>query len=180
MKTKMHNKRAVISGEMLMVIPKVFFLIAILFAFIILVKALIVTEVDVKHIESSILVNRLLFSKNGISYYDESIERLYPGVIDFNRFEEISKNNPNILDNEIITYGVDNPMIAAKITLKQEDKKDVIAYYNKDKFDRWEPRVLPGIEGGAGSVRAFKQQKYVLVKNEEIISKGNLSFFIIN
>jgi hypothetical protein len=176
---KMDNKRALISGEVIMTIPRILFLIAILFAFVILVKMLIITEVDSRQVESNILINRILFSKDGIAYYDVSLGRSYPGIIDLKKFEEISKSNPNILDTEIISYGSDNPIITAEITLKAENKEDIVVYYNKDRFDKWEPRVLPAIEGGAGSFKAFKEQRYVLVKDGEIFSPAILDFYII-
>ena len=65
------------------------------------------------------------------------------------------------------------------MTLKQENIDDIVAYYNKEQFDKWEPRVLPDIEGGAGSVKAIKEQRYVLVKDGEILSPAVLEFFVI-
>jgi len=174
------NKRALIAGEMIMTIPRIFLIIAILFAFVILVKTLIVTEVDTRQVEADILVNRLLFSTNGTLYYDKSIDRLYPGILDLKIFTEISLNNPNILDTEVMNYGIDNPIIASKITLKQEGKEDIVAYYNKVQFDRWEPKILPGIRGGAGSVKAFLKYRYVLIKDGDSISPGVLEFLIIS
>jgi len=184
MKIKINNKRAEISGEVIMVIPRILFLIAILFAVIVLIKILIITTIDIREVESSILVNRLLFSKDVFSYYDKNVERLYPGIIDLEEFQEISLNNPNKLDTDTLAYGPDNPpnnpIIAAKIILEQEGKDDIIAYYNKERFDRWEPRILPGIKGGAGSFKLFREKKYVLVKEGEILSPGVLDFFVIS
>ena len=176
----MKNKKSQVSEQVIWVIPEMIFLIAILFAYVILVKALIITNIDVREVESSILVNRLLFTQDGFLYYDDEIERLYPGIIVLNKFEDIAKNNPNILDNEVMSYGSDNPIIAANITLKRENKEDVTIYYNKEKFDRWKPRVLRTVKGGAGSVEPFKKQRYVLVKEGEILSPAILHFFIIS
>jgi len=79
----MNNKRAEISGEVIMVIPRILFLIAILFAVIVLIKILIITTIDIREVESSILVNRLLFSKDVFSYYDDdtNVERLYKIIL---------------------------------------------------------------------------------------------------
>jgi len=175
----MRGKKAEISGEVITVIPKIIFLIAVLFAFIILVKSLIVTSIDIRQVESEILVNRILFSE-AISYNDKGIDRLYPGIIDLKKFEEISKNNPNSLDTTFISYGSDNPIITSKITLKQANKKDIVAFYNREKFVKWEPRALPGITGGAGRFKTFKEQKYVLVKEGEKLTPAVLEFFIIS
>jgi len=143
----MMNKKGTIADEVLLFIPKIIFLVVLIFTFVILVKVLIVTNIDTKQIEAELLVNRLLFSQDGFSYYDESIDRLYPAIIDLESFKKL-QNNPNILDSEIINYGKDNPIISAKITLKRENEMDIPVFYNKQRYDRWEPRVLPGITGG--------------------------------
>ena len=66
-----------------------------------------------------------LYSVNGISYYDKEINRLYPGIVDLDRF------NSSIL-NKSIDFG-EEPHIGAKIILKnirKEERKTV--YYNED------------------------------------------------
>jgi len=188
---KMNNKRAVISGEVIMVIPRILFLVAILFAVIILIKILIITTIDIREVESSILVNRLLFSKEVI-YYDKNIERLYPGIIDLEKFTELSNKEFNTLDTHALAYGPydptanppigppDNPIIAAKITLIRKNVPDIVVYYNKERYDRWEPRLLPGVRGGAGSFKEFKDKKYVFVKDVSGLSPAILDFFIIS
>ena len=176
----MHNKKGRISEEVLLSIPRIIFLIAVLFAVVLLVKIFIITNIDVRQVESNILISRLLYSKDGLSYYDEDIKRLYPGIIDLNKFRQISLENPNALDKTTMSYGQDNPIIAAKITLKQENKNDVIAFYNKDRFDKWEPRTLSTVRGGAGSFKSFQEQKYVLIKDGEAITRGILKLNIIS
>ena len=177
---KTNSKKAEISSEVVLIIPKIIFIIAVIFSFVILVKILIVSNINVKGIESQILVNRILFSKDSISYFDADTERLYPGIIDLKFFETLSKANPNVLDISTINYYKDNPIIAAKLTLKIRDKSDIVAYYNKEMFDRWEPRVLPEIKGGGGSVKAFKEKKYILVKDDLNLIPAVLEFFIIS
>ena len=174
------NKRSLISGEMIMAIPQIIFLVAVLFAFVILIKVFIITHIDVRQVDANIFVNRVLLSKGAISYYDESIDRTYPGIISLERFLEISSINPNALDNEIMSYGADNPILAANMTLSREGYADIVAYYNKENFDRWEPKLLPGVKGGPGSVKAFEKQRYILVKDVDTLLPGILYFFIIS
>lgn len=175
-----NSKRSVISGEMIMAIPQIIFLIAVMFAFVILIKIFIITQIDVRQVDANIFINRVLLSKGAISYYDKDLNRMYPGIISLERFREIGSLNPNMLDKEIISYGADNPILAAKMTLKREGYADLIAYYNKENFDRWEPKVLPEVKGGPGSVRAFKRQRYVLVKEGDVLLPGILDFFIVS
>lgn len=179
-KMKINNKRSVISGEMVMMIPQLIFLIAVLFAFVFLVKILIVTEVDIRRADAIILVDRILFSRNGISYYDEGIGRLYPGIINLDRFMDISMENPNVLDDSVISYGSDNPLIAAKLNLTQEGKEDIIAFYNKKWYDRWEPKVLLSVTGGSASIESFDKTRNVLIKDGDTLSPGTLSFNILS
>ncbi len=174
------NKKSVISGEMIMAIPQIIFLVAVMFAVVILIKVFIITHIDVRQVDANIFVNRILLSKGAISHYDEDIGRVYPGIISLERFQEISSTNPTNLDEEIMRYGTDNPILAAKMTLKRNGYADIIAYYNKENFDRWEPKVLPGVKGGPGSVRAFEKQRYVLVKDGDTLFPGILDFFIIS
>ena len=174
------NKRSLISGEMIMAIPQIIFLVAVLFAFVILIKVFIITHIDVRQVDANIFVNRILLSKGAISHYDGDIDRVYPGIVSLERFQEISSTNPNALDEEIISYGADNPILAAKMTLSREGYADIVAYYNKENFDRWEPKVLPGVKGGPGSIKAFEKQRYALVKDGDALFPGILDFFIVS
>ena len=190
MKISMNNKRSIISGEVIMFIPQMIFLIAVLFSFVFLVKILNVTNVDVRKIESDILVERMLFLRNGFLYNDTGIGdlgRLYPGIIDLKKFKEISlqtdksyspgQDVTSVLDNEVISYGSDNFLIAAKMNLTQEGKEHLVVYYNKIWFDRWEPKgVIPGPAGVIKNIR----QRNVLVKEGDTLSFGILSFVVLS
>ena len=67
---KLGKKRGVISGEVVFMIPKLIFLTAVLFAVVILVKLFIITTTDIRRVESDILISRLLYSPNGLSYFE--------------------------------------------------------------------------------------------------------------
>ena len=177
---KINKKRGQISSEVILFIPRIIFLTAVLFAVVILVKIFIITITDVRQVEANTLINRISYQNNGLSYFDEDLKREYPGIIDLNRFKQVSESNPNLLDNIAISYGFDNPIIAAKITLKQANKNDIYVFYNKDRFDKWEPRTLSTVKGGAGSVKSFKDTKYVLIKEDDKLSPGLLEFNIIS
>ena len=176
---KLTGKKELIAEEMIFFIPRILFLTAVLFAVVILIKVFLIGVVDVREVESKILVNRLLYAKNGISYYDVDLNRVYPGIIDLKRFSELGSSNPNELDSKIINYGADNPLISAKVTLNQEGRGSLIVYYNRDRYDKWEPRVLASVKGGAGSVKAFSDKRYILVKDGENLAPAILEFNII-
>ena len=177
---KIKNKKGFIGEEVIFFIPRILFITAVLFATVILIKVFIIGVVDIRNVESNILTTRLIYSKDGLSHYDDEIDRVYPGIIDLKKFNELSSSNPNAFDSSLINYGADNPIISAKITLKQEGKDDIEVYYNKDRYDKWKPRVLASVRGGAGSVKAFNEQKYVLVKDGNRITPAILEFNVIS
>ena len=180
MKIKINNKRSEVSGEMIMMIPQLIFLIAVLFAFVILVKTLIVTHVDVRGIDASIFAERLLFSPNGISYFDGSIERVYPGIIDLEEFRQINDDPDFKLDRILVNYGSDNPIMAAKLTLAQAGGGSIVKYYNKIWYDRWKQKVLPSVREGPASIGSFDKRRNVLIKEGDTLSPGTLSFRILS
>ena len=177
---KIKNKKGFIAEEMIFFIPRILYLTAVLFATVILIKVFIIGAIDVREIESNILINRLIYSKDGLSYYDKDLNRIYPGIIELRKFNEMSSSNPNTLDNSIISYGADNPIISAKIILRQEGKNDIVVYYNKNGYDKWEPRILTTVKGGAGSPKSIKEQKYVLVKEEDKMTPAILEFNVVS
>ena len=175
----MKSKKAEISGEVIYFIPRIIFLAAVLFAVVILVKSFILTTIDIRPVEAGILSNRLLLQKNGISYFDAKIQRVYPGIIDLQKFREIASSNPNILDTEAMSYDSNN-IISARMTLKIEGQSDIVAYYNKDKFDKCEPRAITGIKGGSGSVSAFEKKLYVMAKDGKKTYPAILQLYIVS
>ena len=62
----MHNKRGQISEEVMLFIPRIIFLIAVLFAVVLLVKVFLITNIDIRQVEANVLVNRILYSKEGL------------------------------------------------------------------------------------------------------------------
>ena len=59
---KLTGKKGLIAEEMIFFIPRILFLTAVLFAVVILIKVFLIGVVDVREVESKILVNRLLYT----------------------------------------------------------------------------------------------------------------------
>ena len=175
----MSGKKGLLGSEMMMTLTRIAFLIVVLFSTVFLVKTFIITKLDTRGIESSVLVSRLLYSPGVISYADDAVGREYPGVIDRDAFQHLASTTPNDLDLQSMTYGDANPILAARITLKQEGRPNIDVYYQKERFNRWEPRTLSTVTGGAGSVRSFDYLQYVLVKDGEQYSPGTLLFRVL-
>lgn len=141
-------------------IIRVFFLIVVIFAILILIRMYIVFSVDTFDAETEIIYNRFLYSVNGISYYDYKINRLYPGIIDVKRLDS------SIL-NKSADFGED-PHIGAMFVLKnirKEVKKTV--FYNKVLYEEKIRLFRGGMTEGPGGARAVKKENYVLYRDND-------------
>lgn len=155
---------------------KIFFLIVVLFSLVLLVRSIIVTELDIFNAEADLFIQRVLLSRNSISYYDQDIDRLYPGIIDLDKFM-----SPNI--NEILNlsmyYGIENDKVAAALTLK--DDTGVILrtiIYNPDYYARWKEMLTASWIKGPGGVRGKTKSYEVLIKGTEL-RRGTLEIEVI-
>ncbi|OGX07223.1 MAG: hypothetical protein A2Z88_01195 [Omnitrophica WOR_2 bacterium GWA2_47_8] len=178
----MKGKKAQLSGQVIQMIPRVFFLVVVLLSIVLVVKSFIVTAIDIRKLEADIFTERLLYSKSGIVFYDESLDRSYPGVVDKQKFQSLSKINPNLLDSVFAVKGSENQVLAAKLTLiEKEDpsKGTSVAYYNKDHYDRWEPRTLSTVTGGSAQVGYFMREIPVIIQDGNTINKGKLRLDIL-
>jgi len=66
-------------------------------AFLTILSTLVIRAValsaDTHNMEYYLIYNRVVYSKDSIFYYDSSIGRSYPGIVDFNKFNEENINN---------------------------------------------------------------------------------------
>lgn len=162
-------RKAQVSGDVLAWIPKIILLVAVILVVLFLVRLYIVTKIDIKDAEAIVLVNRIMFSPHGFSYYDEKINRVYPGVIDLEKF------NDSILEK--IAYLPENLLISAKLTLTDMDKNPIkTIYYNKPWYDNWLP--MAGISGPGGKTKITKTY-YVLLKQGDEIKQAVLKFEVL-
>jgi len=173
----MNTKTSEISGEVLLTLTRVVFLTIVLFSVVLLVKSFYTEKIDIKGTETSLFFQRLVFSPNGIIWQDAS-ERWHPGVVDLRRFEQAAAANPNFLDSQWASYTGETPIIAAKLVLTAGNR-EIVAYYNRESFNRWEPRALLGVEGPA-SVYKLEKEAYVLINNGEKLEQGKLSATILS
>ena len=177
----MFNKRAdTISDHVVLWIPKFIYLIIAFLSVIFLLRLLILNNIDISDAEARVLTNRIFYSPNIISYFDAEIERAYPGIIDFEKYKKLENIDINEMDAKTVTYGQDNKLIAAKLTLKNIDSSaEDIVFYNKDNYNFWEPRILSTVTGGSGSVKSVIEQRYVLIKIGNVMNKGMLTMHVI-
>ena len=145
-------------------------------AMVILVKMYIVTEIDVQQTQVDLFVANMLNMKQGVSYYDETLQRAYPGIIFRSDFE-----NPSALEtrlNEQMDYG-EYDIIAAELTLfDTENNKIGTAVYNTEWYERWIV-LAQTFWKGRGSTTDYLINKTVLIKEDDALSQGALQFHVV-
>lgn len=149
-------KKAELTIEVPSAIVRIFFITACVLSVTILVRMYIVDKIDIRDAESRIIANRIVFSPNAISYYDEKLERLYPGIIDAEKLKD------NVLDSALT---VEKGRISAKVTL-YNDKGNKIkeAFAKKDQYETWYPLAQYAKYGvtGPGGAQEFIEKRAVL------------------
>ena len=145
-------------------------------AMVILVKMYIVTEIDVQQTQVDLFVANMLNMKQGVSYYDETLQRAYPGIILRTDFE-----NPSGLEtrlNEQMDYG-EYDILAAELTLFDAEGGEIgTAVYNTEWYERWIV-LAQTFWSGKGSTTDYLINKTLLLKNNDALSQGILQFHVV-
>jgi len=170
------NKRATTTLEMVIWIPRLFFLVAVVLSVSILINIFIITDIKTFDTEANIIIQRIIFSKS-LNFHDVDESRLHIGTIDLKKFQ--SGDIANKLENEIF-FG-QNEKISANVSLKNLDKdldyKDI--FYKKDIYNQNKELVNLGLSDDPGGVKSLTKQVYVLIRDENSIEKGLLNIEVI-
>lgn len=98
-------------------------------AFLVIMDYIITTSIinsaDTHDLEYYLAYNRLVYSKDSVFYYDASIDRVYPGIVDPTKLYE---------DEDIIKnlFG-ENEDLGVKLSLGTDVKQDV--FYKEDLYE---------------------------------------------
>jgi len=149
------NKKAQIL-DMMAHIPKMIILAVIIFVVYSLITSGIRNEINVFNAESELIIQRLLYSKEGLSYYDPDINRLMIGTIDINKFSDNSLQS-------MLGFNTLDQHLAARFTLSTEKEKKY-AFINQEWFFKWLP--LTG-KLGVGGKGIQKEDFPVMIRNAE-------------
>lgn len=132
--------------DMMEWLPRIAVIVILIFIVHGLVSIGIKNEVDIFDAESEMIIQRLMYSRDSFTYHDADIDRLYPGMLELDKFTEqtlYSMFNP----------AGDDGHLALRLTLaiwtksgQQSDVKQI--YLNKENFDKW--IVLTGFLGRGG------------------------------
>jgi hypothetical protein len=163
------NKKAQYMSFMLFIIW-VIFLVYELLVVVTFSSAYVRREIDVRDAEARVFANRILYSYDGISYFDEDLGKIFPGTVD------LKKLDSNYLDS--VFWIEDNQVMAAKITVTNLDtnaKQDAI--YNNVWYYRWLP--LAG-KSGSGASTEIVETRYVSIYNgDQYMGQGKLEIQLL-
>ena len=173
------DKRGIFAVHMLGWIMRILFLVVVMLAVVTLVRTYIVTSVDSFDAESTLLVERILYSPGLIMYVDHTIDRPYPAIIELEKFTSADIEQ-RLMD--AMNYGDKNQHIAAEIKLKDlKDGRSYTTYYNKFGYENWDVLTRLRIANiGAGSARAMESSAYVLIHHsDDTFSRGNVQIRVV-
>ena len=174
------GKKSMISFNMVLHILEIIYIItiAITIFFIIHVEK----NINTFPVESEILINRILLSNNGLWVYDNDIDRLYPGVLDFKNFNDKDKIQES-LDKRLYygknALGEDRERAAAELVLQEGATKHDPIYYNEQKYKEWVEWYKAGVTSGAGGRQGKTKSFNVFVKKENEEVPGSLTITVL-
>jgi hypothetical protein len=181
------GNKADISFHSINWIIRIVYTIIVLFFVFGLIRGMLVTKLDTQEAEMEIFLQRLLYSPNGISYYDQELKRFYPGVIDVSTFEQ--KKFEEEVEPSIF-YGDDNRLVGAKLTLYYRDassangRKKIVdkeVRYNKHFFDEKEILYLSGkgFTQGKGGITGKELIVPVTLRENNVDTPGMLGILVL-
>ena len=163
------NKKAQVSFTILQTIPRLIFLIVVLFSVIFLVRGYVVDNLNVQDTQAEVFINRIIYSENGISYYDEELKMTTPGII-----------NPKLITNQnldnLMDYKDDSFIAGRVILLDIKNIEIASAIYNEKTYNRWTPLIG---QKGIGGVTEFKRSIAVTFIDGVKIRQGILKFEVL-
>ena len=170
------NKRAdLISFNVVFHIVEIVFMVVVgIFVFFIIH---VERNIDTFDVESEILLNRILYSNNGLWLYDGGIDRLYPGMLMFETFNDKQKIEDSL--NKTIYYGIDNKRAAAQLILNVDGSRYGPVYYNEQKYREWVEWYKAGVTKGIGAAQGKNKNYYVLVKQGDKLVQGSLNVTVL-
>lgn len=165
MTKKALNKKAVSFKTLNMAFFRMVFIAIIFIVVYLFTAAWIGQKIDIQDVKNLILVKRILYSPDSISYVDPDTGRTFPGIIDLDKF------NDEILNK---SFNLDKSNTAAKLELKNLDTNETnITYLNQKWYERWAP-----LSTFAQYEKTIKWS-YVLIKKNSQLNRGLLRIDVV-
>ncbi len=159
-------KKAQISLSFLHYVPRIFYTIVVVFSIVLLINSFIVSKVDAKEMETELFPNILLYSGDGLSYYDKEIEKVQPFLLDISNLSDVEDRI-----NKKLSFGdpEETLYLGARIKYLFNDvenykgQKEQVIHFNEQFFDYLEP--LQNLKGPGGSYILKKEFDVIFVHN---------------
>lgn len=142
----------------------------------IMVYTFIDNATSIQGSEMDLFVEHLMYSQDGLSYYDAETARLYPGIIDYD--DVSSPENMQKKLDKAFYYG-SKPLMSAKFEwiIGEEIQNPEIKslkefYYNKQYYEEWGPLI--GLTLKLNIQSATKQEHVLSVAIRKTESDGGL------
>ena len=176
MNNLLKSKNALISFAVVNHILEIIFIISVgVFVFFIIHFE---KDIDTFPVESEIFADRILYSNSGLWYYDENISRLYPGILELDKFNNKERMESSL--NQTINYGDENKRTAAELILEDsQGNKFGPIYYNEQKYKEWIEWYKAGVKKGAGARQGETRKIVVTIKKGNELSAGTLTMTIL-
>jgi len=177
MKKIFKNKKADFIGANVVwhILDILFFITVAVFVFFIVH---VEKDIDTFPVESEILFYRMLYSNNGLWVYDQEIDRLYPGILDPEVFNDKAKLERSL--NSMMYYGEENSRAAAELILEEQDGTKLgPIYYNEEKYKEWIEWYKAGVTKGPGARQGNVKNFHVLIKEANELVPGTLTITIL-
>lgn len=170
---KMHvRKKGLMSFNMIVMIPRIIFLVIVLVSCVILIRLFVINEFETKELQADILVNGLLYSAGGVSWYDAETGRAFPEVIDVQQF------SGRDFDHALFFSG--NNFMTAKIELFNRDFTTIGAgFYNRQWYENWEPLLTLNIPGIGKIVKIERQYPIIVRQPNGELRNGFVRFTVL-
>jgi len=165
------NKKA-IAFDFVAWIFRLIFMIIVVMVVVFLVSAYTDYSVDVFDIESDLYLQRILYSREGVSYYDKDINRLYPGIIEKDKFTQ------DILGGKlesITDYGEFEAYYGAKLVLFHSDQNKPVGtiYVNETSYNNLIKVAQLNLRGPGGA-QVREKHIFVMIKEGDVLSHNNM------
>ncbi|HLC61469.1 MAG TPA: hypothetical protein VJI52_00445 [Candidatus Nanoarchaeia archaeon] len=172
----MKNKKSTTTFEVIMWIPRILFLVVLMFAIMLLIRSFVNTTIDSSELQANVFANRVLYSTNAISYVDPDTQRVYPGIVDLDKLK--SAISDKSLEKSI-SYGKKNLEIGAKFSVNDMKENKIDFFYNEDFFREQEKIAGSGFTEGPGGAKLYVKNYNIIVQKGSVLTNGVLTMSIV-
>ena len=170
-----NRKTGFIGGNTLMHIIEIIFVITVSVSVFFILR--VERDINTFPAESEILFNKVLLSNNGLWYYDKDIDRIYPGILEFENFNDKEKIEASL--SKSIDYGKYSRAAFELVLEDTEDTKFESIYYNEQKYSEWIEWYKAGVTKGAGARQGATRKVNIIIKKEKGLTPGTLEINIL-